>query len=157
MELAFLVAHRAHRRFASKPSTKVQADVRGTQAVAVHRQLATLTLADAQAPNLGQPLLVHLLPRPARTKTFAARLRRAVFGRQRHHKAFAEFAHQPDANRGWVAALDATRTVGGAPRIVCQHESSRVLLLVDGSPALIQSLYGLLRRQSQKEQATPLV
>ena len=41
MELAFLVAHRAHRRFASQQSTKVQADVRGTRAVAVHRQLAS--------------------------------------------------------------------------------------------------------------------
>ena len=84
MELAFLVAHRAHRRFASKPSTKVEADVRGTQAVAVHRKLAALILVDAQAPNLGRPRLFHLLPRPAWTETLAARLRRAVVGRQRH-------------------------------------------------------------------------
>jgi hypothetical protein len=42
MELAFLVASScAQRRFASKQSTKVEADVRGTRAVAVHRQLAS--------------------------------------------------------------------------------------------------------------------
>ena len=31
MELAFLVAHRAHRRLASKQSTKVEADGRGNK------------------------------------------------------------------------------------------------------------------------------
>ena len=44
---AFLrVAHRAHRRFASKQSTKVEADVRGTHAVAV--------LSAACSPHLGR-------------------------------------------------------------------------------------------------------
>ena len=45
---------------------------------------------------------------------------------------------------GRVAALDAACAVGGAPRTVCQYESSRVLLRVDGPQALIQSLFGLL-------------
>ena len=132
---SLLIAHLFDGTQSVEKTAELVADVGRTHSISILWQLAALVLADAQTSHFLAPLGLDFHPRSRRCHALAARLRRVVLSRERDDEALGQLAHEPNANRGWIALLDAGGQCAsrGAPRAIRQDERALVPLLVDGA------------------------
>ena len=93
-QLPLFLCHGPDRSMALKQAPKLHTDVKCPRPITILNQLAFLVLANAQAANLSSVPSPHRRMRTALSHASAARLRRVLLWRDRHHEPFGQLSHQ---------------------------------------------------------------